>query len=103
MKKSLNQLLSLVLSVCMVFSLFTAAPLGATAAQPKRTNLALNKPVEASGHEVSDGRFLKEFAVDGDASTNAKRWSSNKSLPDEPVWIYVDLGEIKSFEEIVLT
>ena len=103
MKKSLSQLLSLVLSLCLLLTLLPALPPSAAAAQPKRTNIALNKPVEASGHEVDDGRFLKEFAVDGDASTNAKRWSSNKTLPDEPVWIYVDLGKVTSFEEIVLT
>ncbi|MCM3338028.1 discoidin domain-containing protein [Paenibacillus sp. MER TA 81-3] len=58
------------------------------------TNLALNKPVFASGNEVD---YLNpELAVDGKPNT---RWSSAKQ---DDQWFYVDLGERKAVDRVVI-
>ena len=57
-------------------------------------NLALNKPVQVSGLEVSDGRWTGEMAVDGDSST---RVSFNKA---NDAWFIVDLEDVYWVEEI---
>lgn len=83
-----------------------------TAAEEQRVNLALNRPVEASGHEVSDGRWRAEKAVDGIKDTEDSRWSSglmkSGNNPDQtqtPQWLIIDLGDEKpvQIEEIVLS
>ncbi|BFH59764.1 discoidin domain-containing protein [Paenibacillus azoreducens] len=58
------------------------------------TNLALHKPVFASGNEVD---YLNpELAVDGKGNT---RWSS--ALQDDQ-WFYVDLGEKMDIDRVVI-
>ncbi|MGD8216459.1 discoidin domain-containing protein [Aestuariimicrobium sp. Y1814] len=73
------------------------------------TNLALNRPVTASGQELAD-RWGPELAVDGNAgpegsdvapavhnAPDASRWSSNSA---DSVWIQVDLGEAATISEV---
>ncbi|TQR44998.1 discoidin domain-containing protein [Paenibacillus popilliae] len=58
------------------------------------TNLALHKPAFSSGNEVD---YLgPELAVDGKGNT---RWSSAK---EDDQWFYVDLGEKKAFDRVVI-
>lgn len=57
-------------------------------------NLALNKPAFSSGNEVD--YLSPDLAVDGKVNT---RWSSKK---DDNQWFYVDLGEKKAFDRVVL-
>ncbi|MBO0991763.1 discoidin domain-containing protein [Bacillus sp. SD088] len=57
-------------------------------------NLALNKPVTASGNEVE--WLIPENAVDGDAKT---RWSS---VADDDQWLYVDLGKKRKIARVVI-
>lgn len=58
------------------------------------TNLALHRPAYSSGNEVD---YLgPELAVDGQPTT---RWSSAK-LDDQ--WFYVDLGESKEIDRVVI-
>lgn len=58
------------------------------------TNLALHKLAFSSGNEVD---YLgPELAVDGKGNT---RWSSAK---EDEQWFYVDLGEKKSFDRVVI-
>lgn len=58
------------------------------------TNLALHQPVFASGNEVD---YLNpELAVDGKGNT---RWSS--ALQDDQ-WFYVDLGEPREIDRVVI-
>lgn len=57
-------------------------------------NVALNRPVKASSQENSS--TAPENLVDGDSNTI---WASDES---EEQWIYVDLGEAKSFESLVV-
>lgn len=59
-----------------------------------QTNLALNKPVFASGNEVE--ALKPELAVDGKGNT---RWSS--SYKDDQ-WFYVDLGAKKDIDRVVI-
>ncbi|HBL84134.1 MAG: hypothetical protein A2Y17_12780 [Clostridiales bacterium GWF2_38_85] len=60
-------------------------------------NIALGKTTIASGVEVEGHNLEGEYATDGNAST---RWSSDKSLPGSPVWIYVDLGEVLPIAQV---
>lgn len=58
------------------------------------TNLALHKTAFSSGNEVD---YLgPELAVDGKGNT---RWSSAK---EDDQWFYVDLGEKKAFDRVVI-
>ena len=57
-------------------------------------NLALKKSVKASSRENT--RFLPEFAVDGKTRT---RWSSQQR--NDPQWLMVDLGAVKSWKDVV--
>ena len=57
----------------------------------ERENLALNKDVDVSGLEVSDGRFTADKAVDGIVSSDSRVSFSRAS--DEQ-WLLVDLGDI---------
>ncbi|AOZ72141.1 hypothetical protein BK816_01550 [Boudabousia tangfeifanii] len=66
---------------------------------PQPPNLALERPVTVSGHEVRN-RFPKEKATDGitePADLREDRWSSNES---DNAWIYVDLGEDKTLDKV---
>ncbi|MET3849279.1 discoidin domain-containing protein [Paenibacillus sp. OAE614] len=66
-----------------------AASLMAASSTFSGTNLALNKPVFASGNEVD---YLNpELAVDGKGNT---RWSS--AIEDDQ-WFYVDLGRTAEY------
>ncbi|MGG4342029.1 discoidin domain-containing protein [Paenibacillus lautus] len=58
------------------------------------TNLALNAPAFSSGNEVD--YLTPDLAVDGKGNT---RWSS--AIEDDQ-WFYVDLGEKKSFDRVVI-
>jgi hexosaminidase len=58
------------------------------------TNLALNVPAFSSGNEVD--YLTPDLAVDGKGNT---RWSS--AIEDDQ-WFYVDLGEKKSFDRVVI-
>lgn len=59
-------------------------------------NLALHKTVTASGSETAN--FAPEKAVDGDVKT---RWSSPTSTTiDNQAWYMVDLGTIKSINNV---
>lgn len=62
--------------------------------QAVRENLALHKPAYSSGNEVD--WLVPENAVDGNSST---RWSSAK---DDNQWFYVDLGEVKDVNQVVI-
>ena len=64
-----------------------------------RDNLALNKEVEVSSLEVSDGRFTEDLAVDGIVSS-ASRVSFGKTADEQ--WLLVDLGEVKAISDFVL-
>ncbi|MEH7502982.1 discoidin domain-containing protein [Neobacillus drentensis] len=84
-------------------------PAVVVSAEVQNLNLALDKPVQVSGLEVSDGRLAAQFAVDGLRSGKSKngisdaRWSSNKrstSNPNAPQWIYVDLGTEQTIRQI---
>ena len=57
-------------------------------------NLARGKPVSVSSTEVS--QFPGQYAVDGNRNT---RWSSQFV---DPSWIYVDLGQNTSFDQVIL-
>ncbi|WP_163875275.1 discoidin domain-containing protein [Paenibacillus favisporus] len=71
-----------------------AASLMAASSTFSGTNLALNKPVFASGNEVD---YLNpELAVDGKGNT---RWSS--AIEDDQ-WFYVDLGEPQDIDRVVI-
>lgn len=61
-------------------------------------NIALNKDVEVSGLEVNDGRFAKEFAVDGvETKVNANKVSLN--LRDD-AWLTINLGKVTVIDKI---
>ena len=64
-----------------------------------RDNLALNKEVEVSSLEVSDGRFTEDLAVDGIVSSDS-RVSFGKTADEQ--WLLVDLGEVKTVSDFVL-
>ena len=64
-----------------------------------RDNLALNKEVEVSSLEVSDGRFTEDLAVDGIVSSDS-RVSFGKTADEQ--WLLVDLGEVKTISDFVL-
>lgn len=64
-----------------------------------RDNLALNKEVEVSSLEVSDGRFTADLAVDGIVS-GTSRVSFGKTADEQ--WLLVDLGEVKTISDFVL-
>lgn len=74
-------------------------------------NLALNKTVQVSGLEVSDGRWTGEMAVDGNKTDVNSRWSSglmkNGTTSDQQQteqWFIVDLGEgVNTIYQIVST
>lgn len=61
-------------------------------------NLALKKDVEASGVEVSDGRFTAGLANDGIVSADS-RWSAAKT--DEQ-WLEIDLGSVQTVSEFIV-
>ncbi|WP_127590158.1 discoidin domain-containing protein [Paenibacillus lautus] len=58
------------------------------------TNLALNAPAFSSGNEVD--YLTPDLAVDGKGNT---RWSS--AIEDDQ-WFYIDLGEKKAFDRVVI-
>ena len=73
-------------------------------------NLALGKEVYASGYEHNTS-FTPLKAVDGLKPSDMtvhdtkdpnypSRWSSNGTLPTTPVWLYIDLGSVKSFQQV---
>ena len=64
-----------------------------------RDNLALNKEVEVSSLEVSDGRFTEDLAVDGIVSSDS-RVSFGKTADEQ--WLLVDLGGVKTVSDFVL-
>ena len=64
-----------------------------------RDNLALNKDVEVSSLEVSDGRFTADLAVDGIVSSTS-RVSFGKTADEQ--WLLVDLGSVKTISDFVL-
>ncbi|GAA3408999.1 hypothetical protein GCM10020370_47220 [Paenibacillus hodogayensis] len=71
-----------------------------------KTNLALNKPVQVSSYSThvsgGDGEpeethvYYGHYAVDGDSRT---AWESMRNSEE---WIYVDLGSVQPFNEVVL-
>jgi hypothetical protein len=65
-----------------------------TSAAPANTNLALNRPVTASG---STQTYVASNAVDGNTSTY---WESTDNA--FPQWIQVDLGSSVSISRIVM-
>ncbi len=65
----------------------------------KWDNLALNKEVEVSGLEVSDGRFTAEKAVDGIVSKDS-RVSFAKDKDEQ--WMIVNLGKVYPVSQIVI-
>ena len=77
----------------------------------ERTNLALNHPVESSGHEVSDGRWRDTFVVDGDKTSDESRWSSglmkqgtDAGQNQTEQTLTIDLGEgINTIESMTAT
>ncbi|MDO5737598.1 MAG: family 20 glycosylhydrolase, partial [Propionibacteriaceae bacterium] len=91
-------------SVALILGL--APALQASAADP--VNLGLNRPVTASGQELSD-RWGPELAFDGDPgpegvpgpgvhnAADASRWSSPNA---DVAWIQVDLGNTAKITEI---
>ncbi|MEG1287652.1 MAG: discoidin domain-containing protein [Clostridium sp.] len=74
----------------------------------ERVNLALGKTTEASSIEVS--KWGPDKTVDGitDRGTDItkpgqSRWSSNAIRNGEsPQWVTIDLGEVKTFNEVVV-
>ena len=64
-----------------------------------RDNLALDKEVDVSSLEVSDGRFTADLAVDGIVS-GTSRVSFGKTADEQ--WLLVDLGEVKTISDFVL-
>lgn len=65
----------------------------------RRENLALNKSVQVSALEVSDGRFTGEMAVDGVVSKES-RVSFAKTSDEQ--WLCVDLGESYVISEVAV-
>ncbi len=60
-----------------------------------KVNLALNKSVQANGHEGSNLTIEKAF--DGDATT---RWASANGVDQK--WIQIDLGQEETITEIII-
>ena len=65
----------------------------------ERENLALNKDVDVSGLEVSDGRFTADKAVDGIVSSDS-RVSFSRAADEQ--WLLVDLGDVYEISEFVI-
>ena len=65
----------------------------------ERENLALNKGVDVSGLEVSDGRFTADKAVDGIVSSDS-RVSFSRAADEQ--WLLVDLGDVYEISEFVI-
>ena len=109
LRKKLEQLLKIFIVICTVFSSFTLIkPVEVSAATDDTlTNVALNKAVTVSGTEtdtmvgsyITDGLIPEDLANTND-SNYKKRWSSNATLDQTPVWAYIDLEEEKSIEKI---
>lgn len=97
-QKLSRRLVSLVLSLAMVFSVCASGLCYMGAALTERQNLALHKTVSASGNEVNDGRWTYDKVVDGVVSKES-RWSSNTS---DGAWLTVDLGEPSVFDKIIM-
>ncbi|WP_052427597.1 discoidin domain-containing protein [Neobacillus niacini] len=107
LRKKNNFYVSFLCIVCLLMA--TLLPAGAVFAEEQNSNLALDKPVQVSGLEVTDGRLAADFAVDGlrtGKSKNGKsdaRWSSNKrstTNPNASQWVYVDLGTPQMIRQI---
>ncbi|WP_256872185.1 discoidin domain-containing protein [Paenibacillus sp. 79R4] len=102
MKKIIWKAISTMLVLAMILA--PVAPSATVHAQPaskqavkgssSQTNLALNKPVFASGNEVD--ALKPELAVDGKGNT---RWSSPYK---DDQWFYVDLGAKKEIDRVVI-
>lgn len=71
-QKLSRRLVSLVLSLAMVFSVCASGLCYLGAALTERQNLALHKTVTASGNEVSDGRWTYDMVVDGVVSKDSR-------------------------------
>lgn len=91
MKNLWKRLLSGVLCVLLLAALIPTGVTTAFAAEPK-TNLASGKTVEADSS--SNEYQLPELAVDGDTNSY---WCANGAGAH---WIQVDLGAVKSFDQI---
>ena len=109
LRKKLEQLLKIFIVICTVFSSFTLIkPVEVSAATDDTlTNVALNKAVTVSGTEtdtmvgsyITDGLVPANLADSTDPNYT-KRWSSNATLNETPVWAFIDLGEVTKIDKV---
>ena len=105
MTKKLKGLVSVVIALMMVLSMFTVNIETFVKAAQNDTpdhikysdNMALKKRTKSSGNETSS--LTPNLAVDGDRTSRSSRWSS--ALNDNQ-WMYVDMGEPMEIDRVVL-
>lgn len=90
-----------VLSAAALAAALVGGPAAAASAQPGPSTTVASSadaatpahwPVDSARALSSDGN-LPEFAIDDDPAT---RWSSLTTSPEEPQWLVLDLGQVRS-------
>ena len=85
----LKRILALLMSAIIIFTVMgSAMPFAVFGLEDENPNLALNKPTDCSGIELEGYNFESPSSVDGNMNT---RWSSNKDILSDIVWLSVDL------------
>ena len=97
------------LNILMILSCITFPISSSIEAASVDVNIALNADVVVSGVEVE--KFKADYVNDGlkpsditnpTTQDNQARWSSNQTLPETPVWMYLDFGSVQTFSQINL-